>query len=144
MNSIKCFFEEGRTTIVIDNPSVEINTSLKKMFDKNTKDIITLLAPSEDRVAEPEVEPMTMGIRKEPPVVTVTPTAKKLAFDLLQDTKRQVELGIDQTILIFAEALDSPMEKVKKWLSTATMDQKKARYADLRDILKLSTNENDN
>lgn len=137
MNSIKCFFEDGRTTIVIDNPSVETNNSLKRMFEKNAEEITTLLAPSEEKVMDPETEPMTMGERK---VERKTPTILESALDLLNDTTKQKEIGIDRTILLFAEALDSPMDKVNDWLTNATMDEKKTRYIELRDILKSMNN----
>lgn len=140
MNAIKCFFEDGRTTIVIENPSVETNNSLKKMFEKNMEEITTLLAPTEDKVVEPETEPMTMGIRKDPAVETKDVSPLTSALTLLNNASKQKEIGIDKTILIFAEALDSPMDKVNRWLKDASMEQKKARYVDLRDLLKSMNN----
>lgn len=131
MNSIKLFFEEGRTTIVIDEPTSEMNESLRKQFYSNVSEITSLLAPAKEQIITPAVEPVTMSPKEE---------TKISAVELLKDTNLQVKLGIDETILILAEDLGYEKGQIAGWIQNASMEEKKGRYSALRNKI-LSINE---
>lgn len=134
MNSVKMFFEEGRTTIVIDNPSTEMNMALQKKFSGAVEEISTLLAPAEEKVLTPEVPPMEMKAVKE----TVQSKEGALQnqvydiFDLIENVALQKQIGLDQTILSLATSMRYNADSVKKWLISAPHQEKIDRYNFLR------------
>lgn len=133
MNSVKLFFEEGRTTIVIDNPTLEMNESLKKTFSENVSEITSLLAPPTEQVIPPSPSATTYSPTSVYEITNeMNESVNVSAEELLSDAEMQVRIGIDKTILILASELNMPMAKVQPWLDTATLDEKKERYLKLR------------
>lgn len=147
MNGLDIFFEEGRTTIVIENPSEELNEGLKKKFLENTFSITSLLEPPEKK---PEVEKDLQNQqnlqnqqdqqKEEPQKETEEEEVQNEdiidAKELFYDSKKQLEIGIDKTILIFAEELKQDIESVKNWLDNSDMEKKKQCFVQLREKLK--------
>lgn len=54
MQAVKLFFEEGRTTIVVENPTNQINKQLKSLFNEQVVEVATLLKPAEESAPKPE------------------------------------------------------------------------------------------
>lgn len=148
------FFEDGRTTIVIDNPTVEMNTALKSKFSSTVNEISTLLAPAEEKVTQPEVQPdiesqstpsIAAKANDETSVVSNNSnyTSKPLydlgsAFALIHNVSEMQKIGLDQTIIHLGVALGSDEGSVRGWVATATKDQKVEKYLILKSKVQAS------
>lgn len=94
MIETKVFFEDGRTIIVIENPTKEQNDMIKNAFcDAAVQQVANLLAVQKAAEAAPEPE-------KKPEISAKTEAAKAL----LKNPQRQKELGLEETVKILLDA----------------------------------------
>lgn len=97
MIETKVFFEEGRTIIVVENPTPEQNEMIKTAFcDAAIKQVANVLAVQKIAEEPPKIEDTAKANVK---------SSMEAARALLKDSKKQKEIGLEKTIQILSEAL---------------------------------------
>lgn len=110
MQAVKLFFEEGRTTIVVENPTAQTNEQLKSLFDKQITEVATLLKPAEESAptpepkleepAKPEVKPEPKPEPKSEPKAEAKPETDKFDEPKVSDEKKKLaEILVDVAMI---------------------------------------------
>lgn len=124
MQSPKVYFEKGRTIIVIDEPTEEINEKIKEiLYNSTIKQICNLLA----------VEKVD-----EPPAVSEDKEYSKIneVKSLLSNSEKQKEIGLDATLILMAEALNYEMDGFKTSITSLSREEKVEKYTELKELVR--------
>lgn len=133
--AVKIFKEEGKTMIVFENPSDELNRMIEKVFLTNPVAQFADMTGMFTNEKKPEKAPSKPSKAQASANSSGSQNSQNNILaackQLLADPKKQAEMGIDAVIRILADTLGLKITKCDEWLKTASQEQKVARYQEL-------------